>query len=353
MPKTLKLTSIILFFFSLFPVAFSQTDSLDSIRIVTYYPSPFGTYRELRTKRLAIGDDYIKTGSPPDKYDWQEYPTDPMHNIAYDADLVVQGSVGIGTTAPRWGQLQVNSVDVPLAFKETDQSGAGSIWRMPLDSRSIRFDSSDNGVDFGPPYTAVLRLYPNGGIAVGDTYCGISINSTPTVPVNGAIIQGNVGIGTTEPQTKLHIGGVAGTDGIIFPDNTKQVTAAGFNKESDVSSALDQNTTGTSWVDVTGVSKVFTARANKICIIKCRVAMYMRGSSATTVGAGARLVDDLGNVLAIKTGWYYGVTIFDLDSSGFLTAGNRTVRLQFRGDDQAYTASIKGTVEPTVLSVYD
>jgi hypothetical protein len=36
---------------------------------------------------------------------------------------------------------------------------------------------------------------------------------------------GNVGIGSTSPAAKLHIGGTPGTDGIMFPDGTLQTTA--------------------------------------------------------------------------------------------------------------------------------
>jgi hypothetical protein len=40
------------------------------------------------------------------------------------------------------------------------------------------------------------------------------------------IENGNVGIGTATPNAKLHIGGAAGTDGLMFPDGTLQVTAS-------------------------------------------------------------------------------------------------------------------------------
>ncbi|MFA5346456.1 MAG: hypothetical protein WC315_09320, partial [Candidatus Omnitrophota bacterium] len=40
----------------------------DTLTITTYYPSPYGVYRELRAKRIAIGDDYIDGAN----YTWQD-----------------------------------------------------------------------------------------------------------------------------------------------------------------------------------------------------------------------------------------------------------------------------------------
>lgn len=39
---------------------------------------------------------------------------------------------------------------------------------------------------------------------------------------------GNVGVGTADPTAKLHVAGVAGTDGVRFPDGTLQTRAAGI-----------------------------------------------------------------------------------------------------------------------------
>ncbi|GJQ57201.1 MAG: hypothetical protein D8M57_16980 [Candidatus Scalindua sp. AMX11] len=47
-----------------------------------------------------------------------------------------------------------------------------------------------------------------------------------------ALFGGNVGIGTNEPQAKLHIGGKPGVDGIMFPDGTMQTTATTSDGES-------------------------------------------------------------------------------------------------------------------------
>ena len=47
------------------------------------------------------------------------------------------------------------------------------------------------------------------------------------VLIYGDFSAGNVGIGTTTPTAKIHIGGTAGVDGIKFPDGTLQTTAAG------------------------------------------------------------------------------------------------------------------------------
>jgi hypothetical protein len=45
----------------------------------------------------------------------------------------------------------------------------------------------------------------SGGIAVGDSTYNV------VAPTNGAIIQGNVGIGTTTPNAQLHISNLSAT----------------------------------------------------------------------------------------------------------------------------------------------
>jgi hypothetical protein len=73
-----------------FLVFISSGYAEESITITTYYPSPYGSYRELRSTRMAIGDNYISNAS----YSWDS------GTIYSNADLVVEGSVGIGTAMP-------------------------------------------------------------------------------------------------------------------------------------------------------------------------------------------------------------------------------------------------------------
>jgi hypothetical protein len=56
-----------------------------------------------------------------------------------------------------------------------------------------------------------------------------------TKPNGGALAQtmvldkdGNLGVGTTAPTAKLHVGGTAGTDGIKYPDGSLQTRAPGI-----------------------------------------------------------------------------------------------------------------------------
>ena len=273
MPKTLKVISIVLFFISLLPIAFSQAQTTDSIRFVTYYPSPYGSYRELRAKRIAIGDDYIKGGTIPDGHDWKEYDADPFRSIGFDADLVVQGNVGIGTANPR-GSLEIQQLpgvnsggiiigprnlvypqsyldihtlvagqgdgNIHLGYQEQD----GTLSNYLRGAQTIvdgLFQAVANVAKTTAARTDVAQFSSIDAInklqlviqTLGDPTAGNRKTLIQSVEQNVANRDlllnpdgGNVGIGTTNPQAKLHIGGTAGTDGIMFPDGTLQKTAA-------------------------------------------------------------------------------------------------------------------------------
>jgi len=88
--------------------SFSFSQSSDTITITTYYPSPYGSYREMRATRLAIGDTYINGSQycwSPDTCTNQVYSDLDSDNILDSGedivDLIVEGNVGIGTAKPQ------------------------------------------------------------------------------------------------------------------------------------------------------------------------------------------------------------------------------------------------------------
>lgn len=81
--------------------------SQEDITITAYYPSPYGVYRELRSQRKAIGDNYYDgsqycwPGGTCANYIYSDLDSDGIVDAGEDiVDLVVQGRVGIGTASP-------------------------------------------------------------------------------------------------------------------------------------------------------------------------------------------------------------------------------------------------------------
>lgn len=100
--------------------------------------------------------------------------------------ILANGNVGIGTTTPS-AKFDVNGV-----IKGSSDIYVGSdIWLSKFGS-SLGFGTGSVGV---PIWTA--------GIAAGYNYNSISI------PIGGAVFSGNVGIGTTAPDSILHLANVA------------------------------------------------------------------------------------------------------------------------------------------------
>jgi hypothetical protein len=123
-----------------------------------------------------------------------------------------KGKVGIGlnvNAVDHEGQLFIGHDAVPLVFKETDQGNdIGSLWRMPLDAKILRFDVSTDGIDFfgADGYKTPLSL----SLVDNSTHVGIGTgNPTKTLDVNGdAYFRGKVGIGFPDPgEYKLAVNG--------------------------------------------------------------------------------------------------------------------------------------------------
>lgn len=100
------------------------------------------------------------------------YSDDKIHFKLGSSNLLSlhnNGAVTIGTTSTvtSQGKVHIDATAVPLSFRETDRTGKGSYWRMPLDGSSLRFDSSNDGVSFSK-YTNVFQMYSDGRIRAHD-----------------------------------------------------------------------------------------------------------------------------------------------------------------------------------------
>jgi len=82
----------------------------------------------------------------------------------------------------------------------------------------------------------------------------------------GLNIMGNVGIGTTSPGAKLHIGGIAGTDGIMFPDGTVQTTAIGLQTQQ-VTGTDNVGSSSTSWADMPNMSITLNTTGGSVLLM--------------------------------------------------------------------------------------
>jgi hypothetical protein len=220
----------------------------ETLTITTYYPSPYGVYRELRSNRMAIGDNYIQSGT----YDWEASDGDGGE-IDYNADLVVEGNVGIGTTTPsvklevggavRVGLLSDNNNSTVGEGSRLYFSGGGDWasynsdnsdpifavrYNSASDKSQLRInvgDGSDSGdrIELGSTisgaWTPALIVEADSKVGIGTivplSKIGVlgnaSIGATYgaiAAPTSGLIIEGNVGIGTTTPGTyALYING--------------------------------------------------------------------------------------------------------------------------------------------------
>jgi hypothetical protein len=188
----------------------------ESLTITTYYPSPYGVYRELRSQRMAIGDNYI-SGS---EYCWEGSCT---NTINADADLVVQGNVGIGTTNPGSNKLSMLSSGSALAQIRTTGSSTDVAQLTLMNNANNLAWISLNGSgqpNFGGPNALDIMTNPDHPIAFNQG------SPTPTM----IMVSGKVGIGTTSPAGKLDVNGTIYQRGAVL--HADYVFEPGYKLES-------------------------------------------------------------------------------------------------------------------------
>jgi hypothetical protein len=137
----------------------------EDITLTTYYPSPHGVYQELRSKRMAIGDNYINSN-----YGWSSTAANP---IDADADLVVEGNIGVGTIAPNTKL----DVDGEIKAGNTGLACSGTI------AGALRYNNTDNQIEYcngnswvsaggggGPTFIAPVKIHEGGHLNRWITY---------------------------------------------------------------------------------------------------------------------------------------------------------------------------------------
>ncbi|MFA5062998.1 MAG: tail fiber domain-containing protein, partial [Candidatus Omnitrophota bacterium] len=145
-----------------------------------------GVYRELRAKRIAIGDDYIDGAN----YTWQDTESG-SGEVDFNADLVVEGNVGIGTVNPG-AKLEItdSAVDSIVGLKISN------------DARSFAWELQGNIGD------RLMLMDKTSGTNPIEVEAGTP-NDTLRLKSTGQVhmMAGNVGIGTGSPEAKLHVSG--------------------------------------------------------------------------------------------------------------------------------------------------
>ncbi|MFA5063803.1 MAG: hypothetical protein WC578_07055, partial [Candidatus Omnitrophota bacterium] len=175
-----------------------------------------GVYRELRAKRIAIGDDYIDGAN----YTWQDTESG-SGEVDFNADLVVEGNVGIGTVNPAVkldvrGIVAVNGGSLfaasnsyltagALDIGDYERSYGGGTSQWSTNTAGLLLETLDNteiAVHDAGSRVASLMYFEGGGtnrITIGRN---MGWDAISTVAING-----NVGIGTTSPPTLLTLAG--------------------------------------------------------------------------------------------------------------------------------------------------
>jgi len=142
--------------------------------------------------------------------------------------LSISGSVHIGVRSDNPGApLTIrSSAPPPLALDNWTVFGANS-----LNSYWSSFDTVGAALRLNNGSSGDVLLAHGGGDVV------VAGGSGNVTLAQGG---GNVGIGTTNPPAaKLQIVGEPGTDGIVFPDNTLQTTAAGGSASVPIGTIID------------------------------------------------------------------------------------------------------------------
>ncbi|MDD5078675.1 MAG: tail fiber domain-containing protein [Candidatus Omnitrophica bacterium] len=203
MSRILKIIYISAFALFLAPVFLFA----EEITVTTYYPSPYGIYNELRAKKMAIGDDYIDSGS----YTWEAVNGDGGE-VDVDTDLIVEGNAGIGTYIPQ------TRLDIRRTISHTYPTAGQVYGSLHISPETSAAADNSASITFGACQgvtSAQAGIYVQSSGAYGTKmYFGTTNVYATGSQVRMMIDQlGNVGIGTLVPGYTLSVAGTIYANG--------------------------------------------------------------------------------------------------------------------------------------------
>jgi Chaperone of endosialidase len=209
------------------------------------------------------------------------------------------GNIGIGTTAPN-DKLQIATPAAGNLALRWYQTGVAEWWA---------------GMQSGS----------------GNWQLGAGSGHTPLMTVSTG---GYVGVGTTVPTAKLHVGGTSGVDGIRFPDGTLQTTASGATGQWTTSATNIYNSNAGN----VGIGTGASAPTQKLDVNGYLRLRTINGEGGTILldgnnGTGVYLENISGIFRLINSGWTAEMLTVD-QSGNTKTTGN--INTAGRGQDNWY-----------------